>query len=79
MDELNFVPTHYFLGFIPCVGTLVPNACNSFVFQDETIELWGLDKLNMFNIELRKITGKSSFIPVEQLEDFLTFIEEYKQ
>ena len=70
-------PTHYYLGIIPCIGSLEPNACSGFTFQDEHIELWTLERLNILNKNLFSITNKSSYIPVEGMDEFLLFIEEY--
>ena len=77
MEDLNFIPTHYYLGIIPCIGSLEPNACSGFTFQDEHIELWTLERLNILNKNLFSITNKSSYIPVEGMDEFLLFIEEY--
>ena len=71
-------PTHYWLGLIPCITIPEDNVCRGIEFDLETIELYGLDRLNELNQELRKYWEYSTVIPVDQLEYFLNQMEEIK-
>jgi hypothetical protein len=68
--------THYYLGIIPCqCPDYQPNACNSIIFDDDLIELWGLERMNQLRVEYLKHFS-DTMVPVDEMESFLQHVEE---
>ncbi len=73
---MSEVITHYYLGLIPCQSPdYQPNTCNSIIFDDGVIALWGVERMNQLRKEYLKHFS-DTMIPVDEMESFLQHVEE---